>query len=198
MDVVEWHDDVLWDQFVLSASDSNHAHLSDWRKVMRNSYGLRDFFLAAVEKNTIQGVLPLALIRSRLLGNCLVSMPFLDYGGVCSNGHEKAEAALVRAAQDIAARHTAVLSLRYLRDSGPSLPSLDDKVTMFLDLDGNEDALWKRLPSERRNRIRKGQKYGLEGSIHGFEGLHDFYKVFAGNMRDLGSPVHSRSFFKES
>lgn len=197
MDVVEWHNDVVWDQFVLSACDSTVAHLSGWHHVMTGAYGLKNFFLAALDNGTIQGVLPLTLVQSRLLGNCLVSMAFLDYGGVCCNGNQQAEAALVLAAQDIALKHSAVLSLRYLRDAHLPLACWDDKVTMFLDLGPTEDATWKRLPSERRNRIRKGQKYGLQGSIHGTEGLNDFYSVFAENMRDLGSPVHSQSFFRE-
>ena len=33
-------------------------------------------------------------------------------------------------------------------------------------------------------------------SFHGTDGLGDFYKIFATNMRDLGSPVHSLRFFK--
>lgn len=197
MNVVEWHNDAVWDQFVLSARDSTVAHLSGWHHVMTGAYGLKNFSLAAVDGGTIQGVLPLTLIQSRLLGNCLVSMPFLDYGGVCSNGNQQAETALVQAAQEIALKHSAALSLRYLHDPHLTLPCWDDKVTMFLDLPPSEDITWKRLPSERRNRIRKGQKFGLQGSLHGIEGLNDFYKVFAENMRDLGSPVHGQTFFRE-
>jgi FemAB-related protein (PEP-CTERM system-associated) len=46
-----------------------------------------------------------------------------------------------------------------------------------------------------RNQVRKALKSGLEVSWSGPEGLDDFYDVFAENMRDLGSPVHSRKFF---
>jgi len=35
-------------------------------------------------------------------------------------------------------------------------------------------------------------KEGLTSKIGGIELLNDFYKVFAINMRDLGSPVHSK------
>jgi predicted N-acyltransferase len=68
---------------------------------------------------------------------------------------------------------------------------------MFLDLEMSEEALWKRLSSERRNRIKKGQREGVTASIHSSDGLDDFYQVFAENMRDLGSPVHSMRFFRE-
>jgi serine/alanine adding enzyme len=58
------------------------------------------------------------------------------------------------------------------------------------------DAVWKALPSERRNRVRKGEKNGLAAYWGGAELLDGFYEVFAANMRDLGSPVHSRGFFR--
>jgi len=46
-----------------------------------------------------------------------------------------------------------------------------------------------------RNQVRKASKSGLNTQIGGEEYLADFYKVFAVNMRDLGSPVHSSKFF---
>ncbi len=75
------------------------------------------------------------------------------------------------------------------------MPLWLEKMTMLLDLGDSEETLWKRLPSERRNRIRKARKNGLDVSFHGAEEIETFYQVFAANMRDLGSPVHSRDFF---
>jgi len=74
-------------------------------------------------------------------------------------------------------------------------PTTDDRVTMLLELT-TEEAVWKALPSERRNRVRKGEKQGLTTAWCGPEALDEFYAVFAVNMRDLGSPVHSRGFFR--
>ena len=55
--------------------------------------------------------------------------------------------------------------------------------------------MWKRFNAKLRNQIRKAVKSGLTATWSGIEGLADFYQVFATNMRDLGSPVHSRRFF---
>lgn len=195
--VVEWVDGGVWDAFVQRAPDATIMHLYGWKGVVERAYGHRTFYLAALEGDELRGVLPLTLVRSRLLGSSLVSMPFMDYGGVCAGGHDKAETALVEAAEEIAAAQGAVLTLRYLRQPELQLPYSLEKVTLFLELGTSEEALWRRLPPERRNRIRKGQKQGLTISFHGAEGLHDFYTVFATNMRDLGSPVHSLSFFRE-
>ena len=43
--------------------------------------------------------------------------------------------------------------------------------------------------------ITKAEKNGLESVIGHLEVLDAFYEVFARNMRDLGTPVYSKSFF---
>jgi FemAB-related protein (PEP-CTERM system-associated) len=87
------------------------------------------------------------------------------------------------------------LSLRQLSPVPLPDPTASDRVTMLLPLT-TADAMWKALPSERRNRIRKGEKNGLTARWCGPEALGEFYRVFAVNMRDLGSPVHSPAFFR--
>jgi len=196
--VAEWpHDGAAWDAFVGRSPDGRIMHLYGWKAVMERAYGHRTHYLGAWEGDELRGVLPLTLVRGLVVGRSLVSMPYMDYGGVCGPGHDKAERALVEAAVDLARRHRASLVLRYARRPELDLPCSLEKVTMYLQLGTSEEALWKSLPSERRNRIRKGQKLGLVASVHGPEGLPEFYAVFAENMRDLGSPVHSRRFFEE-
>src|SRR5262249_35899020 len=87
------------------------------------------------------------------------------------------------------------VGLRQLYPLPLPYPTAGDRVTMLLELT-TTDAVWKALSSERRNRIRKGDKNGLTATWCGADGLDDFYRIFAVNMRDLGSPVHSRAFFR--
>src|SRR4029077_6184874 len=87
------------------------------------------------------------------------------------------------------------LGLRQLHPEPVAWPTTDDRVTMLLELT-TEEAAWKGLSSERRNRVRKGEKQGLTAAWCGPDALDEFYEVFAVNMRDLGSPVHSRGFFR--
>jgi serine/alanine adding enzyme len=196
--VAEWQGSPdRWDTFVRAAGDSTVMHLHAWKRVLERAYGHLTLHLAAVEGDDLRGVLPLTLIKAPLLGTHLVSMPFMDYGGVCADGDERAEALLVQAALERARTDRATLNLRYVRAPELGLPRSLAKVTMLLELGPDEEALWRRLPSERRNRIRRAQKHGLTAACHGREALSAFYGVFASNMRDLGSPVHSRHFFQE-
>ena len=40
----------------------------------------------------ITGVLPLFLVSNWIVGRCLISTPFADYGGICAEDEESADA----------------------------------------------------------------------------------------------------------
>lgn len=189
------HADKNWDRFVERHGDATVAHLGAWGSIIGGAYGHEAIYLTAEENNEIVGVLPLILVRSRLFGRHLVSMPFLDYGGVLAESGEGIVHGLADAALDIARQRGArSVGLRQFQPVPLTTAAAPDRVTMLLSL-SSEEAVWKALPSERRNRVRKGEKNGLTTVWGGGELLEDFYRVFAANMRDLGSPVHSRRFF---
>jgi serine/alanine adding enzyme len=152
------------------------------------------------------GILPLVHIRHLLLGNSLVSLPFFDFGGmVCDD--ESAEAALLDEARRIGirvgAKHIEIRH-RSLPMENPSEPKAVDgapnsiirshKVRMVLQLPESSQELMKSFKSKLRSQITKAMREGLRLKIGGEDLLDDFYRVFAKNMRDLGSPVHSEGF----
>ena len=194
--IVEWHDGAAWDAFVERASDSTVAHRWGWGEVIARAYGHPTTFLAAVEGDVLRGALPLTLVRTRIFGAHLVSMPYLDYGGVCTDGDDAVAVALVAEAVRRADAAGATLELRHVTDRDVGLPRSLEKVTMLLELEHDVNAQWKGLRSERRNRVRKGERAGLTAQVHGIDGLRAFYRVLARNMRDLGSPVHAEDFFR--
>src|SRR5262249_49259759 len=184
-----------WDDYVFRSTESGHCHLSGWRRVIEMSYGHRTLPLWAHENGKTKGILPLVLFRHVLFGRSLVSMPFLDDGGVCADDHATA-VELSREALRLAERFKVDwLDLRHRRPSGLDLPAYGSKITFALELDPDPDRMWSRLDAKVRNQIRKAMKFGLTASWAGAEGLDPFYEILAANMRDLGSPVHSRRFF---
>lgn len=189
-----------WDRFVETHPRATPGHLRGWGAAIHEAYGHESLALAAVEAGEILGILPLVLVKSRLFGDRLVSMPFLDYGGILVGadvpGPAEVSRTLLDAAIDTArSRGARSLGLRQFYPTALADPVADDRVTMLLTL-STAEAAWKALPSERRNRVRKGEKNGLRAVWGGGELLDGFYEVFAANMRDLGSPVHARSFFR--
>jgi FemAB-related protein (PEP-CTERM system-associated) len=193
--VVLWEDGPAWDAFVAAAADGSIGHRWAWLGVVERAYGHRTYPLAAVSGGRLRGVLPLVLVRSRLFGRHLVSMPYLDSAGVCSGGDDGAERALVARARATARSVGAGLELRHRSPRDNGLAAWTGKVTMTLSLDGDEPVVWRRIRSNRRGQVRKAQRAGLTVTRHGFDGVAAFFDVLATNMRDLGSPCHRRRFF---
>jgi FemAB-related protein (PEP-CTERM system-associated) len=181
---------------VLRCPSAGLYHRYGWARVIERSYGHAPVYLWARDASGVRGVLPLVLFRGALGGRSLVSLPFLDEGGLCADD-ASARAALWEAASDVARRSRALsIELRQGPASGLGLPPLGSKVSVMLPLASDPEAMWKRLDAKVRNQIRKATSSGLEPAWCGIERLDDFYAVFTRNMRDLGSPVHGRRFFE--
>ena len=191
------NDEAGWDSFVQMAEQASCYHRFRWRSIIRESFGHSCYYFAAIDEDGVwRGVLPLVHMHSRLFGNFLVSVPFVNYGGlVCKDPLavrlllEQAE----RLRKSVQATH---VELRHLGYSLEGLSSKEHKVTMILDLAGNEETQWSGFNAKLRNQIRKAQKSGLRFAVGQYELLDGFYDVFARNMRDLGTPVYAKNFFQ--
>lgn len=178
----------------LRCRDTSVFHRPEWEDVL-GVYGLPYRRLGAFRSGALVGICPLASIRSRLFGNQVVSLPWFDSAGVLADD-DAAAGALAAAARQIAVNDRAAsVQIRCGTEKALSEFVRTDKVLMRLALGCTSDELWSRFPAKVRNQIRKGQKSGLTLEVGGQELLKDFCVVYERNMRDLGSPSHSRSFF---
>ncbi|NUO82653.1 FemAB family PEP-CTERM system-associated protein [candidate division KSB1 bacterium] len=184
-----------WDEYVLRHPDSRGPHLSGWKKVIEETFGHRCYYLAATEGSVLRGVLPLTHMRSRIFGSFLISVPYLNYGGILADD-ETVRAALYAQAQELGKKlKVQYLELRHLAPQIPEAPTKQHKVAMVLELPGDTETLWNNFKAKLRSQIRKPQKEGLTARFGQSEELDNFYNVFAENMRDLGTPVYSKKFF---
>ena len=188
--------DPRWNAFVDRHPLATVFHRLEWQRIIGRAYGHETHYLIAEDAGVVQGVLPLAFIKSRLFGRSLVSVPFGDYGGICADT-PAVEAALLDAALEIGRKCGAdYVQLRH-REAREGVGGVaGEKITMLLPLAADPDVVWRKLPSERRDRVRKARQVGLIGRFGGAESLPAFYRVFAENMRDIGSPVHAIEFFQ--
>lgn len=184
-----------WDAYVTAHADATGYHRAVWRPVFEEELGHEAVYLAAMRGTTIAGVLPLVSVKSWLFGSAMVSLPFLNYGGVVADDRPAADA-LVEAAKAAAAdRHLKYVELRHTKRHFASLAFKDHKVAMTAPLPSDEGASWKALDNKVRNQVRKAQKSGLQAACGGVELVDEFYDVFSRNMRDLGTPVFPRGLF---
>ena len=188
-----------WDEFVEAMPGGTLAHASGWAAVVREAYRLEPRYLAARDgRGGLVGVLPLVRFRSLLGARELVSMPFLDTGGILAREAE-AEIALREAAlAEARAWRARAVELRQAAPllAGPAAPA-GDRVDLVLPLPSDEEALWKGLSAKVRNQTRKASREGLALAEEGAGDLVSrFYAPFTANMRDLGSPVHGLGFYR--
>ena len=184
-----------WNAFVGKTARAELYHDYRWRTLMETVFGNECHYLFARDDG-IRGVLPLVRLRSRLFGDFMVSVPYVNYGGIVADAPH-IEQALLAAAQRLARElGVAHIELRHRSDSEFDLPIRDDKVTMRLALPASEEALWNSFKGKLRSQIRRPEKAGATTRSGGAELLRDFYSVFARNMRDLGTPVYPLRFFR--
>ncbi|MBI5451157.1 MAG: FemAB family PEP-CTERM system-associated protein [Gammaproteobacteria bacterium] len=188
--------DRRWDDFVAASADATHYHRSGWRDIIRDVFGHQSYYLYAVDASDhFVGVLPLMLVKSLLFGSHLVSMPFLNSGGILASSDESA-AALSEQARRLALDCSVDnLQLRE-RQGRAGFSAQTDKITMILDLPASEEMLWAGLGSKLRAQVRRCQREDVRFASGGSELVQDFYMVFSQNMRDLGTPVYPRRFFQ--
>ncbi len=185
-----------WDQFVERQPGSSPYHLWAIRRIVQNAFGHALCYLVAVNASgEVVGVLPAVEINSRLFGHQMVTLPFFNYGGPLALNRQ-IEASLIQALIDEAARRGCEhVEVRSVISRSEHLEK-QNKVSMILSLPGSVDALWKQIGSKVRAQIKKAQREALVCKIGREELLDDFYRVFAVNMRDLGTPVYGISFFR--
>jgi FemAB-related protein (PEP-CTERM system-associated) len=150
--------------------------------------------LVAERAGAIEGVLPLAEIRSRLFGHALISTPFCVYGGIAAST-EEARMALDRAAQDLADK-LGVGHLEYRdRDvsSHPEWPGTGLYVSFRKALEPEVEKNLQAIPRKQRAMVRKGIKAGLKSEID--TEARRFYQAYSESVHRLGTPVFSRRYF---
>lgn len=211
-----------WDDYVKRNHNASVYHLGAWRRVIHGAYRKDSYYLIAAAEGSgrVVGILPLVHMRHWLFGNSLVSMPFFDGGGVLAD--DSGIAGQLRAKAVELASTLAADAIELRQGSGPALEAAQAprvgggedgtgarsvwtdradaqaRVRMILDLPDDPGLLMARLKSKLRSQILKPMKLGLDSVVGGAELLEDFYAVFAENMRDLGSPVHSVALIEKT
>lgn len=168
-----------------------------WLNVLQQGLDHGVYCIEALEDGQTRGFVPLAFVKSMLFGRFLVSLPYLNTGGIWADDAEVAGRlidAATRLADDLRVRY---LELRHEQPTPhPTLTGkLNTKVHMRLPLPSFAGQLWKTLPSKVRNQVRKGQKQDFTVHWGSRELLPEFYAVFSQTMRDLGTPVYGRRLF---
>jgi serine/alanine adding enzyme len=185
-----------WGEYLTRSPQATLYHDPAWAGLIGSCFGHRTFFLAAQDRGVLRGILSLVYLKSRIFGKALVSMPYFNYGGLLADDDAAATkliASAVALKRELGADY---IELRQSATLPGNLPVKSHKVIMLLPLPSDPEVLLRNFKSKLRNQIRTPEKAGATFHWGGRELLDEFYGVFAENMRDLGTPVYSKLFFK--
>jgi FemAB-related protein (PEP-CTERM system-associated) len=185
-------DEKAWDEYVLKHPDSTFYHQIGWKNVVEKSYGHKPYYLLAKEDGEIKGVLPLFFMESLLFGKKLVSVPFAPYGGEVGDCISVEDMLIERAIEISKEVEAKYMELRNNKLKDSKLDCNNNYMTLILKLDKDPELVWQVFNNKVRNSIRKSLKFELETNDGNVE---EFYNLYSKNMRDLGTPTHSKEFF---
>jgi FemAB-related protein (PEP-CTERM system-associated) len=200
----DWDEDA-WTRYALDADVDGHFYAYAWRNVIWRALNHRPRYLLAKRQGVVTGILPLFDVNSRLFGRSLISVPFLNGGGVLADDDESRNALLSYAHQLMLEDGHRYVELRHRAPSSiaQDLVSRSHKVAMRLPLPSDAETLFQSFKAKLRSQIRRPVKAGaraqvIDGQNVVARDIDAFYEVFSENMRDLGTPVFPKALFRET
>lgn len=195
-----------WNHYVENHVDASPYHRFEWGESVASAYGHRPhYFLAKDEAGHIVGILPTIEMLLPFGKSFLSSLPFCDTGFCLSDDNTITLAMLRHVEAFCDVQKTRYFEYRSTdKQENPTATTADNdipsgaKVRMMLPLPESSEVLLKGFKSKLRSQINKAKKNGLSVTVNsGTEQVDAFYDIFQRNMRMLGSPVHSKNWFKE-
>jgi FemAB-related protein (PEP-CTERM system-associated) len=178
----------------MSCQQATFFHRAGWQRILRDVFHHDTHFLYAEADGRIEGVLPLAHVKSLLFGHSLVSLPFAAYGGVAANSPQAGDA-LERSAQELGQRlGVAHLEMRNTAPRHPHWPLQDLYVTFRKSILPDEEANLLAIPRKQRAMVRKGIARGLRSEID--PEIRRFFALYADNVHRHGTPALPKRYFQ--
>ncbi len=191
-----------WDAYAKAHPDVSPYHLYAWRQAVEEAYGHKGNYLIAERNESVCGILPSIHMKMPLVCNQLVALPFCDVGDILAD-NAVVKKQLVEGIRAIAERlHCKSVQIRSQEEertrdaTDPDGTAHACKVRMLLTLPPSSEQLLSRFKSKLRSQVRKAEKNNLVFRWARDQDLDRFYAVFSKNMLDLGSPVHSKAWFR--
>lgn len=187
-----------WDAFVNAQPNATFFHLSAWAKVISDSFGHATYYAYAEQDGAIVGVLPLARMKTLLFGDVLASTPFCVYGGPVGATPEVTAALADHAFALMQKLGAPVLEFRRIDQVDEKFqgrPPLYYTFRKPIVITGDDVKDQERnIPRKQRAEVRKGLKKGLTSLSN--SDIDTLHAVYAESVRNLGSPVFPRRYFK--
>jgi len=182
-----------WNSFVFKHYDSEIFHLAEWASIYAEAYNYLPYYYLVKDNNSTIGILPL-IHQKGLFKNILATPPC----GLLINDIENYKQNIYKFCLEIKTRVKASdLALYNYYSISPDMITSTENARLIKLLPENLEDLDKDIGKKHRRNIKIASKYGLNHNIYNpdIEIVNAFYKLYASNYRDLGTPVNSKKFF---
>ena len=181
-----------WNRYVQKHKDGNINHLAEWSVILKKSMGIVPLYFFLRKGDEIVGLLPLN--RNKGI--------FADYysttqGGILLNDEKDINLVVGELDQINIDLNSRKIILKNCSNEVPDFYEDKSNFNLKKPLPDSLDELWESIPSKRKNTVRKGLKNNLEIKVvkPGKKDVDEFYRIYARNYRDLGTPVKPKSYF---
>ncbi len=202
MEKLDTPDEKAWDGYVIQKEEASIFHLFVWREVIENSFSFQPYYICSKDQeDKISGILPLFLIKSRLTGRRLVSLPFSYTCGPLGDSKVIIESLIKDGLQIFEKTKSKYLEIKanQKEEALKSLGFQESKYyqTYILPLTGPEEN-WRNLhKSSTQRSINKAKKEGVRILFSEEEKeLKEFYRLNLRTCRLHGIPPQPYKFFK--
>ncbi len=188
-----------WLEYLRTDPEADICHHPAWAKIYAETFGLESVLIRHRSNDRTDGGVPLVQFDQRITGRAMISMPYLNYGGIVA-ASEEVRSDLVTACNQLTVKSG--IDYMELRHTGRSIgqkatKTIHNRNTFRLNIDRQSDELFAGLKKQLRTRLRKAASQGLT-SYYGTDKVDDFYGLFSRAMKEHGTPVLPRRFFSDT
>lgn len=201
-----------YQRFVDKHEHATAYHHKAWGEAVSSAYGFAPKYFALQHNSKILAVMPCVLMKTLRGRANLCSLPYCDLGGILANDNDSANELKQQVTQLALDKNWGFEYRGALFEYGDKIHSKNDdavahntdivdgtKVRMLYSLSEDVNAQMASFKPKLRSQIKKAIKNGVSSTVLATPTANDFaafYRVFAANMRDLGSPVHNKKWFE--
>ena len=194
--------DRRWDDFVTRHPAGTIFHHSAWARVLQDRYSNGfSYYVLENENGEITAAAPFVHLRSPLTGNRLVCLPSSEYCYPLADSQANMDQLLQEALQKVNDESGAYLEIRgwgsEARPEEIGLKGHDYYLTHVIELDGDMDAVRKRMTRNGRYNLRYSEKTPVNVRMGQDESdLKELYRLCVATRRRLSLLPQPYGFFK--
>jgi len=194
IELLNTENEELWDHYACKHPEATIFHLIACRDIISDQYGFQPFYFMAKQGDSVQGILPLFLVKGLVSGKRLISIPFSVYGGVCADSIQIEKKLIGKAVEEADRLNVNYLECRHLIKKENPLQTKITYTTFFLDLSRDIDVIFKGFRKSLRRQINKSMDHNFKIDFSSKD-IQSFYQFYSKCLKRFGTPVQSFGWF---